>query len=80
MTTPITIAGVILFGCVVGWLAAQPRRSAISWAGFAVVAVLLSSAEAAAWAGWQGGVGCIAGFSLGAVARLGVMTWARRDS
>lgn len=78
MSTPITIAGVILFGAVVGWLAALPRRPAMSWAGFAVVAILLSSAEAAASVGWQGGVGCVAGYVLGAVVRLGVNTWARR--
>jgi hypothetical protein len=80
VSTPITIAGVILFGVVVGWLAAEYRRPAISWAMFAVVIALLSSPEAAAWAGWQGGVGCIVGYSLGAVTRLGVMTLARRDS
>lgn len=79
MSTPTTIAGVILFGAVVGWLAAQQRRPATSWAGLAVVAVLLSSAEAAAFAGWQGGVACVAGYALGAVARLGLNTWARRD-
>ena len=78
MSTPITIAGVILFGAVVGWLAALPRRPAMSWAGLAVVAVLLSSAEAAAWAGWQGGAGCLAGYAVGALTRLGVTTWARR--
>jgi hypothetical protein len=80
VSTPVTIAGVILFGAVVGWLAAHQRRPATSWAGFAVLAVLLSSAEAAAFAGWQGGVECIAGYALGAVARLGVNTWARRDN
>ncbi len=78
MITPITIAGVILFGTVVGWLAALPRRPAMSWAGFAVLIVLLSGAEAAALAGWQGGAACVAGYALGAVARLGVNSWARR--
>lgn len=79
MSTPITIAGVILFGAVVGWLAAMRRRPAMSWAGFALVAILLSGVEAAAWAGWQGGLGCVAGYALGGGARLGFHSWARRD-